>query len=279
ASIVKNMFDETQYEIDYQFGYCNLPSTTEENSDFYKNRNNETYYELDKWKHSENNYPNNIVGELDILNKLKDKIISLANENKKVIVASDHGTSRLAVLSRKYTFDSKEGAKRYRFGRYCIDEKNDYSEIKGCINKDNFWIFANYHRFAEHGAPSGEIHGGASLEEMIVPVFSICKRNINDKKVKKESNSIILLTKEIKMPLNHIVNVKFKLNEQLLSVVAIVGAKRFECELKNGEYSFEQKIGTIETNDEYTARIISLGNEIGEIKYKIIKGITMNLEI
>ncbi|GAB6155779.1 hypothetical protein JCM17380_45300 [Desulfosporosinus burensis] len=270
VSALKSGFDENVYDIDIHFGHSNLPSTTERNNDFYKGKNHATpYYDLDSLKHSNCIYPQSVVQELDHILEIQHKIKELLAEYDTVMIASDHGSSRLAVLYRGESFDTNETAERYKYGRYCVDSEGDYSASQGCIRYDtddkSYWIFANYNRFKQKGAPVCEIHGGASLEEMIVPVFCVSKKGTQNQFV-----VLTILTSTIKMSIDKKVMVRFKANQKLRKVVAVVDNKRINCSFTNGTYTFEQHITDNKT--EYSARIISDNRIVGEIGYKVIHG-------
>ena len=55
-------------------------------------------------------------------------------------------------------------------GRCC--PINDLDEKPACATEENgWWILANYDRFTGGRLSSVEVHGGATLEEILVPVI------------------------------------------------------------------------------------------------------------
>lgn len=271
CGLLLRAFNDRKYSAKLYIGHCNLPSITEQNNDFFIDRNHEKIYDLDSLKHKYCEYPTNIIEELKIIEQVINKVNGMLTENNKVILVSDHGTSRLAILSKNEVFLVKEGADKYKYGRYCIDNQNDYSEYSGCLKKGDYWIFSNYNRFSSQGAPLCETHGGATFEEMLVPVITISR----SEGIKKSIIIITLLTKEVKMPIDRIITVQFRLSVQIDNVKAFVGNIGYKCKLENGIYSFNHKIGN---ESSCKAKIIS-ENTIGEITYKIIKGISSNFDI
>lgn len=116
------IFDAGGFSVNYQVGYCALPTTTEFNKDFLADKNivAETV-EFDEMKHSNATYPENIVNELNFLATLKEKILTALDKFQKIILCADHGTSRLAVISRKSKFDKthiSDGRKVHNCGRF-----------------------------------------------------------------------------------------------------------------------------------------------------------------
>lgn len=265
----------TFFPCEYKVGYCNMPSTTSHNNDFFKNKNNKTIYTLDEQKHSNIKFPESIINELEIVESIVKEVEVLLVDYEKVIIAADHGTSRLAVLGKGKDYLAKDSSEKYKYGRYCADAEASYDNIPGIIPNDNYWIFANYDRFSQHGAPIDEIHGGASLEEMLVPVICIYKNTNTSESVHKRKQIIItLLTPSVKVSLDKTVTVKFKLDDNLDSVVAVVNNERIKCEHEGDVYYFNHKVGQA---NKYTAKIVSDGL-IGEIKYSVIKGISSNID-
>jgi len=256
------------------FAYCNIPSTTEMNKDFLEGRNVEKYFDLDNLKHSGELYPKNLIKEFGILREIVNRVISLFSDKiSQVIVTSDHGTSRLAVLAKGKTFKAGTNATNYKYGRYCIDQSADYSKFSGCIGKDNYWIFANYNRFASQGAPLLETHGGATLEECIVPIFSV--RKFAPKQKTSEVITVTLLTSEAKMSIDQTATISFSLSKQLKGVSVKVDNKYYDCRFDGSKYSYTQSVGK---ETKYTAQIVS-GGIIGVITYKIVKGISSKFDL
>ena len=168
------------FSVKYRVGRCNLPSITENNKDFLQGRN--VFYEildLDTLKHTNLNYPENILGEFEFLATLKEKILRALDAHKKIILCADHGTSRLAVLTRQTKFDNAfpaEGRQVYKSGRFADAMAGDEKIFPTALEYDGKIIFADYSRFIQKGSPGSEIHGGATLEEILVPIITIERR-------------------------------------------------------------------------------------------------------
>lgn len=261
------------YEVESHFGRCNLPSTTEFNTDFLDDsKHYEKFYELDKLKHSSTvDYPESIIAEFKLLHEIKAKVDELLQRYASVVLAADHGTSRMAILYRNHApvHQCKETAQLEKYGRYCVDISNDYSQIDGCFHYDKYWIFANYSRFAEKGAPKYETHGGASLEEMIVPVLRINKKGTDSGQ--PTAIEITVLTPTITVGISKSATVTFRLSKNYPSVTAIIANQRIPCGFSNGEYKFEFRAGS---SGQFTGKLLSNGSSLGEFQVNIIKGIT-----
>ena len=166
---------------------CNLPSITSKNKEFveeFKAKGCKIYdnKELDTLKHEGNstyNYENNklpihIVEELNILNKLINQLKTIEVGQIAYVIA-DHGATRLAVINENEN-KWEVSEKGIHSGRCCpksdIEEKPDFA-----TEENDFWCLANYDRFKGGRAASVETHGGATLEEVAVPIISINKTN------------------------------------------------------------------------------------------------------
>lgn len=176
--------------LDYKVEYarCDLPSITSKNKDFvdvFKNAGCQKVdiKKLDELKHegtSKYNYeytklPIHIIEEFVII----DKFISNIEQDlhvgdvKKVFLISDHGASRLAVINEvENKWEISE--KGEHSGRCCpVSEISDKPEF--ATEENGYWSLANYDRFKGGKKASVEVHGGASLEEVVVPIIEITK--------------------------------------------------------------------------------------------------------
>lgn len=90
---------------------------------------------------------------------------------QKMLLASDHGASRLCVL-RQHENKWKMSEKGKYSGRCC--PANDTDEPPESATREHgFWVLANYDRF-QGGRPAiVEAHGGASLEEVMIPLIEL----------------------------------------------------------------------------------------------------------
>jgi hypothetical protein len=89
----------------------------------------------------------------------------------KVVLVSDHGSSRLAVTNEREC-KWKMAEDGLHSGRCCprteVDERPEYA-----TEENDFWVLANYDRFKGGRKASVEVHGGASLEEVVIPLIEL----------------------------------------------------------------------------------------------------------
>ena len=163
-----------------------LPTITKVNRNFFETWTGGRKYKeskLDEIKHKEEGgyfftdeeAPIHIPAELKVI---EDAISTAAMELswhhcRQFVIASDHGASRLAVIKKqevKYDTDTKGE----HSGRCC--EYFDGCDLPYALNDGGFIILSDYGRFRKSRAANVEVHGGASLEEIVVPLITLTLR-------------------------------------------------------------------------------------------------------
>lgn len=164
---------------------CELPSITSRNKEFLEFWPEDkivSIKDIDEIKHhgkfdydyySNSKYPLHLMKELetirDTLEKIRNKLIG--GTITCAVMIADHGASRLAVLhDTENVWEMAE--KGQHSGRCCpksdVDVQPDYATDAG-----DFWALANYDRFKGSRKANVEVHGGATLEEICVPIIEI----------------------------------------------------------------------------------------------------------
>ena len=163
-----------------------LPTLTTVNRGFYDNWQGEKQQEvkLDKIKHGEFDGAVSVAGgvaahlphELTVVGEAMSRISTRLHRNpgSKVVLTSDHGATRLAVISGAETlWEMPEKGKHS--GRCCLKSEFD-GDLPDCVTEsdDERWhVLAGYDRFKGGRQGSVEVHGGATIEEMVVPVIEL----------------------------------------------------------------------------------------------------------
>lgn len=116
--------------------------------------------------------PIHLAAELDVIETaISTAATELAmHKCQAFVIASDHGASRLAVIKKQevpYDTDTKGE----HSGRCCKAFKNCNLQYK--VEENEFIALADYGRFRGSRAANVEVHGGASLEEIVVPVITL----------------------------------------------------------------------------------------------------------
>ncbi len=177
-------------KLDYQVSYarCDLPSITSLNKDFVDTFKTAgcpviDIKDLDSLKHdgtSKYNYeitklPIHIIEEFSIIDKVLKSIEEDLHVNgyNKVFIIADHGASRLAVINE---MENKwELAQKGLHSGRCCPVTDVSEQIEFATEENGYWCIANYDRFKGGRKANVEVHGGASLEEVVIPIIAITK--------------------------------------------------------------------------------------------------------
>lgn len=208
-------------------GRADLPTITSINKKFYDIWPEERRHkieELDDTKHNEkggykygpdNQYSIHLAKELKII----DDAINVAatdlglRKYDKYVIASDHGASRLAVLRKKeekYETDTQGE----HSGRCCKVFPN--YDLPYATEENGYIVLADYGRFKKSRAANVEVHGGASLEEVVVPVITLSLRDssiiisIVDKTIKADYKTGAEINLFVNKPITQILYVEYK---------------------------------------------------------------------
>ena len=166
-----------------------LPSITSRNKEFLDvfaehNVQCKSIKQIDDIKHHgaenftlENSpYPTHLIRELEIIDHVLDLIkLDLAKgKYTKAILVSDHGASRLVVLKNQL-IDGEFDAKGTHCGRVCAytEQTGSMPMIVRAGENDEYAVVANYERFKPGRLIGVEVHGGATLEEVTVPIIEL----------------------------------------------------------------------------------------------------------
>lgn len=167
------------YEI--AIAHCELPSITVKNKEFQQRFDTKDIGDLDELKHhslvydyTACEYPIHIFRELEIIDqellRIRSKLIQ--NNSNKAVILSDHGASRLAVIYKHENESKIElDEKGEHSGRCCPCDEDPC--IPQATYEDGYAVLANYERFKGGRKANLEVHGGASLEEVVVPIITV----------------------------------------------------------------------------------------------------------
>jgi len=159
-----------------------------------------------------------IEEQMNFVDSICKRINTLLAQYHRVIITGDHGTSRLAARF----FHVREGiaapqkAKVLSHGRCCelsTDAPILTSTMRSVKHSDGsqYIVFTNYDHFKQSGfaagvdddnAIYGEVHGGASPEEMLVPVIVVDSNRKIPLIASWDNSSVKILQKKAKITLN-----------------------------------------------------------------------------
>lgn len=179
---------------DYRVVSVNLPTSTEFNQTPQK-YNPTDLKELDNIVHNgavknETSAPEaNLWASLKVFGDVFKKIQSALLHNEIVIVTADHGSTRLAKIAYDKgsglvrAIDSQSDSKTddWRFQQQSPSASVPEDVMKETDHETNttYWVVKGYNRFSKSGGKKNEMHGGATLEEALVP-FVVFARDARD---------------------------------------------------------------------------------------------------
>ncbi len=170
--------------------HCELPSITLFNKEFVdvfiqggadfvpdkngiKSLDDLKHHGVEEFDFTNNEYPTYISRELEIIGETIEKIATklMSGTFKRAVMIADHGASRLCVISKRENKWGSESNAEHS-GRCC--PVGEIGEKPSCaIEENGYWVLANYDRFKGGRKANVEVHGGATLEEVVVPIIEI----------------------------------------------------------------------------------------------------------
>ena len=259
---------------------CELPSLTSFNKEFVSTFNDKgcsvaNIKSLDEIKHhGENNFdyekvkmPIYLITELEIIDSLLKKVKAKIDSGiyKKAIIVSDHGASRLAVLHNTENSWSM-ATKGVHSGRCCpmneIDTKPEFA-----IEEEGFWVLANYDRFQGSRKSNCEVHGGATIEEVAVPIIEITQKQLAVEAFIVDSSKVIHLGAKEHAVIKLYVGVKSN------NIAIRVNGIYYDAEPTSENYIYKVDLIDLTKKGKYSCDILNGNDEIAlnqtfEIKKK-----------
>lgn len=160
-----------QVSVDIRVARANLPSITAVNREWPDDA--APRRELDTLAHSyDYQFPQALVKQLEWLKAQLREIIGRLAEVPAILLTADHGLSRYRFHQER-TIAPPPGAEVDRWGR-CARIANVTPEIAASPDwhlEGGYISLKGYGRFQGGAGAVGEVHGGATLEEALVPVL------------------------------------------------------------------------------------------------------------
>lgn len=265
---IQEKCSEYGLSVDVSCGRCELPSITSQNKEFVatlqskgcviadiKDLDDIKHHGEDSFDYEKEKNPIYLIRELEIIDELLKKIqaIIFNGSYEKAIIISDHGASRLAVLHETENIWSMATSGEHS-GRCCpVNELN--SKPNAAIEENGFWVLANYDRFKGGRKANVEVHGGASLEEVAVPIIEITRRKTNIEAFILDSSKVITLAaKEHAVPQMY-VGVKSN------SIGIMLNGQYYDASATSEPYIYSVDLADYTRKGTYTFEILN-GNDI-----------------
>ena len=245
-----------------------LPTITAINRDFFdawqgrKEKNDE----LDDTKHSDaggynftnNELPIHLAKELDIITAMIDKAATqLALRHcKRFLIVSDHGASRLAVLRRKEEKYDTDTTGEHS-GRCC--KLFQSYDLPFAAEENGYLVLADYGRFKGSRAANVEVHGGASLEEVVVPVIELS--------LKDGSVTVKMVDETVTVDFRTGTEIKLFFNSPMKDVSVVLNQKTYSASQMDANH-YSVNLPDTKRAGDYSADVYAGENLIGKIMIK-----------
>lgn len=267
-SLIEALVQKRGLSVRVNIARAELPTVTAINRDFFdawqgrKEKNDE----LDVTKHSNaggynftnNELPIHLAKELDIISAMIDKAATelALRRCKRFLIVSDHGASRLAVLrGKEEKYDTNTTGERS--GRCC--KLFQPYDLPFAAEENGYLVLADYGRFKGSRAANVEVHGGASLEEVVVPVIELS--------LKDGSVTVKLVDETVTVDFRTGTEIKLFFNSPMQDVSVVLKGKSYSAsQIDVNHYSV--KLPDTKRAGDYSADVYAGDNLIGKIMIK-----------
>lgn len=281
-AFIQRKAKELKLRISIQIARATLPTLTTLNRNFYDEW---PYYRFDKNPYLDNlkhdgtgavgikstDPPVHLADELTVITDALVEIKEALTKHvvDEVILASDHGASRLCVLNQKENkWEMQEKGKHS--GRCCIKSEID-EKPTSATESQGFWVLANYDRF-KGGMPANvEVHGGASLEEVIVPIIRVStdSQQVECSFMSKTDNGTGMIIK----PLDGFSKMEIYCPKENAKLIARIRGKDYagkQDSINKNKFVFTLE-GHFIVGSEYTALFFDGDNELNALPFRMIR--------
>ena len=256
---------------------CELPSITCRNKDFWELLSSEehpirTISDIDEIKHhgkydydyEKTKLPIHLIKELEMIDNLLDKVwIDLSQDKySKAILISDHGASRLAVIHE--TENLWEMAEKGNHSGRCCPKHEVDEKPESAADADDFWVLSNYDRFKGSRKANVEVHGGATLEEVTVPIIEITylRGEIEVRIMAIDAPATFVGVPEIKVGFRKPAALKIYASQKLMDVSIEIDGHNYPAEMTDDNFYVVKKMPEIRRKNLYHVDVFTCGNKI-----------------
>lgn len=220
--------DQTVVLSKFDIGTAILPTITKTNME---KADPETISEkkiddLDTLSHikdkSDCNYFSIVAKQFELIGIIARRIVDTikAHPNMEVIVTADHGMSRMAAKGFHLTQGVNPPSKSdvLNHGRYCeLPSETAAITVSNTKKEGKILAFCTHNHFTFSGYAPGEIHGGASPEELLVPILHFAK--ISTQSTLSKPINYKLLSSDVFLESDGVAMLSVKTDETVCSLI------------------------------------------------------------
>lgn len=257
---------------------CELPSITSQNKEFWDLLSTEQYpikpvSGIDDVKHhgkgnsdyTKTKLPIHLIEELGIIDGLLETIqadLAKGDTYSKAILISDHGASRLAVIHEPQNLIEMTENGNHS-GRCCPKSVTD-DKPECAVDADDFWAMANYDRFRGSRRAEVEVHGGATLEEVTVPIIELTylQGKVEIKLMPLDAPASFTGVPEIRVGRNRPAAIKIFASQKLMDVSIEIDGHSYSATRIDDNFYVVEKMPEIRRAKLYSVDVFTCGNMI-----------------
>lgn len=205
-----------------------------------------------------------MIRELELIDELLGKIkVNLANGSyDKAILVSDHGASRLAVIHE--TENLVEMATHGQHSGRCCPKSDVDIKPDNATDADDFWALANYDRFKGSRKANVEVHGGATLEEVVVPIIEISylRSAVEVKLMPVDAAATFTGVPEILVSFRKRAAIKIFATQKLIDVSIEIDGHFYDARAVDDNFYVVDEMPEIRRAKTYSVNVCACGNRI-----------------
>lgn len=264
-SLIESLVQRRGLSVRVSIARAELPTITSINRDFFDSwpGRKEKNGELDDTKHKDaggynftsNELPIHLAKELDIITAMIERAATelALRQCKHFLIVSDHGASRLAVLRRKEEKYDTDTTGEHS-GRCC--KLFQPYDLPFAAEENGYLVLADYGRFKGSRAASVEVHGGASLEEVVVPVIDLFLKDGNV--------TVRLVNDTVTVDFRTGTEISLFFNSPVKDVSVVLNGKQYPS-VQTDVNHYSVKLSDTKRAGDYSADVYAGDNLIGKI--------------
>ena len=266
--LIESLVQKRGLSVRVHIARAELPTITSINRDFFDawQGRKEKNGELDDTKHSDaggynftnNELPIHLAKELDIIAAMIDKAATelALRDCKRFLIVSDHGASRLAVLRRKEEKYDTDTIGEHS-GRCC--KLFQPYDLPFAAEENGYLVLADYGRFKGSRAANVEVHGGASLEEVVVPIIELS--------LKDGSITVKLVDEVVTVDYRTGTEISLFFNSPVQDVSVVLNGRPYSASQIDANH-YSVKLPDTKRAGEYPADVYAGDNLVGKVMIK-----------
>jgi hypothetical protein len=244
---------------------ANLPSVTAENHDWAAAQ---VLRGMDGYAHShEYAYPQSIVRQIGIIDAVAQEARVRLRSSAALVLVSDHGMTRFAGAGERVA--APDGYDVHGWGRHARRTRDVAAAVdsEAWIIDGDCLILTRHGLFQGGSSTGGEVHGGATPEESLVPVLMLTGTATTTPEVKSHDKQVFLSVH----------------GHGELHVVLTAACATLEMRLPSGMLAGTRQVGgewvfalQALRPGGYTAELVSEGGPVGRVTFDCLRGLAEN---